>query len=55
MPEEGVFVDFFGKSACTTSTGLARVALHTWPAAVPDTPTGMSPFKIASLPNLLSN
>jgi len=34
MPEEGVFVDFFGKSACTT-TGLARVALHTGAAVVP--------------------
>jgi KDO2-lipid IV(A) lauroyltransferase len=34
MPEEGVFVDFFGKTACTT-TGLARVALHTGAAVVP--------------------
>ncbi len=34
MPEEGVFVDFFGKSACTT-TGVARVALHTDAAVVP--------------------
>jgi KDO2-lipid IV(A) lauroyltransferase len=34
MPEEGVFVDFFGKSACTT-TGVARVALHTGAAVVP--------------------
>jgi Kdo2-lipid IVA lauroyltransferase/acyltransferase len=34
MPEEGVFVDFFGISACTT-TGLARVALHTDAAVVP--------------------
>jgi KDO2-lipid IV(A) lauroyltransferase len=34
MPEEGVFVDFFGKSACTT-TGIARVALHTEAAVVP--------------------
>jgi Kdo2-lipid IVA lauroyltransferase/acyltransferase len=34
MPEEGVFVDFFGKSACT-STGIARVALHTDAAVVP--------------------
>jgi KDO2-lipid IV(A) lauroyltransferase len=34
MPEEGAFVDFFGKSACTT-TGLARVALHTGAAVVP--------------------
>jgi KDO2-lipid IV(A) lauroyltransferase len=34
MPEEGVFVDFFGKSACTT-TGIARVALHTSAAVVP--------------------
>jgi Kdo2-lipid IVA lauroyltransferase/acyltransferase len=34
MPEEGVFVDFFGVPACTTS-GLARVALHTDAAVVP--------------------
>ena len=34
MPEEGVFVDFFGKSACAT-TGIARVALHTGAAVVP--------------------
>jgi len=34
MPEEGMFVDFFGKSACTT-TGIARVALHTEAAVVP--------------------
>jgi Kdo2-lipid IVA lauroyltransferase/acyltransferase len=34
MPEEGIFVDFFGKSACTT-TGIARVALHTDAAVVP--------------------
>jgi KDO2-lipid IV(A) lauroyltransferase len=34
MPGEGVFVDFFGTSACTT-TGLARVALHTGAAVVP--------------------
>src|ERR1700738_5299765 len=34
MPEEGVFVDFFGTPACTT-TGLARVALHTAAAVVP--------------------
>jgi len=34
MPSEGVFVDFFGKLACTTS-GLARVALHTDAAVVP--------------------
>jgi KDO2-lipid IV(A) lauroyltransferase len=34
MPAEGIFVDFFGKSACTT-TGLARVALHTDAAVVP--------------------
>jgi len=33
-PGEGVFVDFFGKSACTT-TGIARVALHTEAAVVP--------------------
>jgi len=34
MPEEGVFVDFFGQTACTT-TGIARVALHTDAAVVP--------------------
>src|SRR5271168_326204 len=34
LPAEGVFVDFFGKLACTTS-GLARVALHTGAAVVP--------------------
>lgn len=34
MPEEGVFVDFFGKTACATS-GIARVALHTDAAVVP--------------------
>lgn len=34
MPEEGVFVDFFGKTACT-SAGIARVALHTDAAVVP--------------------
>jgi KDO2-lipid IV(A) lauroyltransferase len=34
MPEEGVFVNFFGAPACTT-TGLARVALHTGAAVVP--------------------
>ena len=34
MPSEGVFVDFFGTPACTT-TGLARVALHTGAAVVP--------------------
>jgi KDO2-lipid IV(A) lauroyltransferase len=34
MPEEGMFVDFFGKAACTT-TGIARVALHTGAAVVP--------------------
>ncbi|MBI3670572.1 MAG: lysophospholipid acyltransferase family protein [Acidobacteria bacterium] len=32
--EEGVFVDFFGIPACTT-TGLARLALHTDAAVVP--------------------
>jgi KDO2-lipid IV(A) lauroyltransferase len=32
--EEGVFVDFFGIPACT-STGLARMALHTDAAVVP--------------------
>jgi KDO2-lipid IV(A) lauroyltransferase len=31
---EGVFVDFFGVPACTT-TGLARIALHTDSAVVP--------------------
>ena len=34
MPEEGVWVDFFGTPACTT-TGIARVALHTDAAVVP--------------------
>jgi KDO2-lipid IV(A) lauroyltransferase len=34
MPGEGVFVDFFGTKACTT-TGIARVALHTDAAVVP--------------------
>ena len=34
MPEEGVFVDFFGTPACTT-TGLARMALHTGATVVP--------------------
>jgi KDO2-lipid IV(A) lauroyltransferase len=34
MPEEGVFVDFFGKQASTT-TGIARLALHTGAAVVP--------------------
>ena len=34
MPAEAVFVDFFGKSASTT-TGIARLALHTGAAVVP--------------------
>jgi KDO2-lipid IV(A) lauroyltransferase len=34
MPEEGAFVDFFGKAACTT-TGIARMVLHTDAAVVP--------------------
>jgi KDO2-lipid IV(A) lauroyltransferase len=34
MPGEGMFVDFFGTPACTT-TGIARVALHTEAAVVP--------------------
>jgi KDO2-lipid IV(A) lauroyltransferase len=34
LPEEGVYVDFFGKTACSTS-GIARVALHTGAAVVP--------------------
>lgn len=34
MPEEAVFVDFFGKAA-STSTGIARLALHTDAAVVP--------------------
>jgi KDO2-lipid IV(A) lauroyltransferase len=34
MPEEAVFVDFFGAQA-STSTGIARVALHTDAAVVP--------------------
>jgi KDO2-lipid IV(A) lauroyltransferase len=33
-PPQGVFVDFFGRSACTAS-GVARVALHTGAAVVP--------------------
>jgi len=34
MPSEAVFVDFFGKSASTT-TGISRLALHTDSAVVP--------------------
>jgi Kdo2-lipid IVA lauroyltransferase/acyltransferase len=34
LPQEAVFVDFFGKAASTT-TGIARVALHTDAAVVP--------------------
>jgi KDO2-lipid IV(A) lauroyltransferase len=34
MPQEGVFIDFFGTPACTTA-GIARVALHTGAAVVP--------------------
>jgi KDO2-lipid IV(A) lauroyltransferase len=34
MPQEAVFVDFLGKQASTT-TGIARVALHTDAAVVP--------------------
>jgi KDO2-lipid IV(A) lauroyltransferase len=34
LREEGVFVDFFGVPACTT-TGIARLALHTGAAVVP--------------------
>jgi KDO2-lipid IV(A) lauroyltransferase len=34
MPSEAVFVDFFGKAASTT-TGIARLALHTGAAIVP--------------------
>jgi KDO2-lipid IV(A) lauroyltransferase len=34
MREEGAFVDFFGTPACTT-TGLARLALHSDAAVVP--------------------
>lgn len=34
LPAEGVFVDFFQTAACTT-TGIARVALHTGAAVVP--------------------
>jgi len=33
-PPQGVFVDFFGKAACTAS-GVARVALRTDAAVVP--------------------
>jgi KDO2-lipid IV(A) lauroyltransferase len=34
VTNEGVFVDFFGRQACTT-TGIARVALHTRAAVIP--------------------
>jgi len=34
LPEEGAFVDFFETVACTT-TGIARLALHTGAAVVP--------------------
>jgi len=34
MPQEGAFIDFFGKMASTT-TGIARMALHTDAAVVP--------------------
>jgi Kdo2-lipid IVA lauroyltransferase/acyltransferase len=34
MPAEGIWVDFFGIPACTT-TGIARLALHTDAAVVP--------------------
>ena len=34
MPQEAAFVDFFGKAASTT-TGIARLALHTGAAVVP--------------------
>jgi KDO2-lipid IV(A) lauroyltransferase len=34
MPQEAAFVDFFGKAASTT-TGIARVALHTDASVVP--------------------
>ena len=34
LPAEGAFLDFFGTPACTT-TGIARVALHTDAAVVP--------------------
>ena len=34
LSEEGEFVDFFGKPACTT-TGIARLALHTGASVVP--------------------
>jgi KDO2-lipid IV(A) lauroyltransferase len=34
LPEEGAFVDFFGKTSCTT-TGIARLALHTGAPVVP--------------------
>jgi len=34
LPEEGAFIEFFGKTACTT-TGIARLALHTGAAVVP--------------------
>jgi KDO2-lipid IV(A) lauroyltransferase len=34
MPNEGLFIDFFGKQACMTA-GIARLALHTDAAVVP--------------------
>jgi KDO2-lipid IV(A) lauroyltransferase len=34
LPEEGVFVDFFGIPACTTA-GIARIALHSGASIVP--------------------
>jgi KDO2-lipid IV(A) lauroyltransferase len=34
LPEEGVFVNFFGIRACTTA-GIARIALHSGAAVVP--------------------
>ena len=34
LPEEGAFVEFFGRTACTT-TGIARLALHTGATVVP--------------------
>jgi len=34
LPEEGAFVEFFGKAACTTP-GIARLALHTGAVVVP--------------------
>ncbi|MDE3168587.1 MAG: lysophospholipid acyltransferase family protein [Acidobacteriota bacterium] len=57
--EEGVFVDFFGLPACTTS-GLARIALRTGAAVVPgflrwDDPSRKYILGFASALDLLSS